>query len=237
MGKGITFDSGGISLKPDANMDLMKTDMGGGAAALGAMEAIALLKPKVNVIAVVPETENLPSGSAYKPGDVITTMSGKTIEVLNTDAEGRVVLSDGIAYAKRLGATRIVDLATLTGAAVVALGHVTSAVMTNDEDFLQDFVKSAKKAGEKVWHMPTFDEYKEQIKSEIADLKNLGGRPAGSITAALFVGAFAEDVPWIHVDIAGTAWTDKKSALFDKGATGVMGRTLVKLAQHFGKHH
>lgn len=237
VGKGITFDSGGISIKPAENMDLMKTDMGGGAAVLGAMEGIARLKPKVNVIAVVPATENLPSGLAYKPGDVITTLSGRTIEVLNTDAEGRIVLADGIEYAKRLGATRIVDLATLTGAAVVALGHVTSAVMTNDDDFLHDFMKSARKAGEKAWQMPTFDEYKEQIKSDIADIKNTGGRPAGSITAALFVGAFAEDVPWVHVDIAGTAWTEKPTALYERGATGVMVRTLIKLAQQFGKHH
>lgn len=237
VGKGITFDAGGISLKPAQDMDLMKTDMGGGAAVLGAMEGIARLRPNVNVIAVVPATENLPSGSAYKPGDVITTLSGKTIEVLNTDAEGRIVLADAIEYAKRLGATRIVDLATLTGAVVVALGHVTSAVMTNDEDFLHDFLKAARKAGEKVWQLPVFDEYKEQIKSDIADLKNTGGRPAGSITAALFVGAFAEDVPWIHVDIAGTAWTEKATETLEKGATGVMVRTLVKLAQHFGKHH
>jgi len=236
VGKGITFDSGGISIKPAANMDLMKTDMGGAAAVLGAMEAIARLKPKVNIVAVVPTTENLLSGSAYKPGDVITTLSGKTIEVLNTDAEGRIVLADGIEYAKQQGATRIVDLATLTGACVVALGHVTSGVMGNDEDFLEEFLKSAKKAGEKAWPLPTFEEYKELIKSDVADLKNIGGSPAGTITAALFVGAFAEDVPWVHVDIAGTAWTDKATATNEKGATGVMVRTLVKLAQRMGKH-
>ncbi|OFW78966.1 MAG: hypothetical protein A2201_07755, partial [Alicyclobacillus sp. RIFOXYA1_FULL_53_8] len=195
VGKGITFDSGGISIKPATDMDLMKTDMGGGAAVLCAMEAIARLKPKVNIVAVVPTTENLLSGSAYKPGDVITTLSGKTIEVLNTDAEGRIVLADGIEYAKQQGATRIVDLATLTGACVVALGHVTSGVMGNDEDFLDEFLKSAKKAGEKAWELPMFEEYKEQIKSDIADLKNIGGSPAGTITAALFLGAFAEDVP------------------------------------------
>jgi len=236
VGKGITFDSGGISIKPSANMDEMKMDMGGAAAVLGAMEAIGRLQPKVNVLAVVPATENMPSGKAYKPGDVIKSMSGKTIEVLNTDAEGRLALADGISYAKQLGASRIVDLATLTGAVVIALGSVTTAAMTNTQDFLDDFLKSAKKAGEKVWQLPTYDEYKEQIKSKIADLKNTGGKEAGSITAGLFVGTFAEETPWIHLDIAGTAWTDKNDALQPKGATGVMVRSLVQLAKHYGKH-
>ncbi len=236
VGKGLTFDSGGISIKPAANMDLMKTDMGGAAAVLGAMEAIGRLQPKVNVLAVVPAAENMPSGSAYKPGDVITSMSGKTIEVLNTDAEGRLALADGITYAKQLGAARIIDLATLTGAAVVALGSVTTGTMTNNQDFLDDFMKSAKKAGEKVWQLPAFDEYKEQIKSKIADLKNTGGREAGTITAGLFVGSFAEDTPWIHLDIAGTAWTDKGNSLNPPGATGAMVRSLVQMAKHYGKH-
>jgi len=236
VGKGLTFDSGGISLKPGANMDEMKMDMGGGAAVLGAMEAIGKLKPKTNVVAVIPSTENMPSGKAYKPGDVIKTMSGKTIEVLNTDAEGRLILADGITYAKQLGATRIVDLATLTGAVLIALGDVTTASMTNDQAFLDDFMKSAKKAGEKVWQLPTFDEYKEQIKSQIADLKNTGGRLAGSITAALFVGAFAEDTPWIHLDIAGTAWSTKDKPTTPKGGTGAMVRSLVQLVKHYGKY-
>lgn len=236
VGKGLTFDSGGISIKPGPGMDEMKMDMGGGAAVLGAMEAIGQLKPKVNIVAVIPSTENMPSGNALKPGDVIKTMSGKTIEVLNTDAEGRLILADGITYAKKLGATRIIDLATLTGAVVIALGNVTTAAMTNNEAFLKDFMKSASKAGEKVWQMPTFDEYKEQIKSKIADLKNTGGRPAGSITAALFVGAFAEETPWIHLDIAGTAWADSDKDLVQKGGTGVMVRSLVQLAKHYGKH-
>ena len=236
VGKGLTFDSGGISLKPGAGMDEMKMDMGGGAAVLGAMEAIGRLKPKVNVVAVIPSTENMPSGKAYKPGDVIKTMSGKTIEVLNTDAEGRIILSDGITYAKQLGASRIIDLATLTGAVLVALGNVTTAAMTNNDDFLKDFTKSAKKAGEKVWQLPTFDEYKEQIKSQIADLKNTGGRFAGSITAGLFLGAFAEETPWIHLDIAGTAWSDKETATTQKGGTGVMVRSLVQIAKHYGKY-
>lgn len=235
VGKGITFDSGGISIKPSANMDEMKMDMGGGAAVLGAMEAIGKLKPKVNVLAVIPAAENLPSGKAYKPGDVIKTMSGKTIEVLNTDAEGRVALADAISYAIRLGASSIIDVATLTGAVVIALGHAATAAMTNDEAFLADFMKSAKKAGEKVWQLPIYDEYKEQIKSSIADLKNTGGRPAGSITAALFLEAFVEDTPWIHLDIAGTAWGNE-DALSPKGGKGVMVRSLVQMAKHYGKH-
>ncbi len=236
VGKGLTFDSGGISIKPSAGMDEMKMDMGGGAAVLGAMEAIGRLKPKVNVLAVIPSTENMPSGSAYKPGDVITTMSGKTVEILSTDAEGRLILADGITYAKKLGASRIIDLATLTGAVLVALGNVTTASMTNNEDFLKDFTKSVKKAGEKVWQLPTFDEYKEQIKSQIADLKNTGGRFAGSITAGLFLEAFAEDTPWIHLDIAGTAWSDKETPTTQKGGTGVMVRSLIQIAKHYGKY-
>ena len=236
VGKGLTFDSGGISIKPGAGMDEMKTDMAGGAAVLGAMEAIGQLRPKVNIVAVIPSTENMPSGAAYKPGDVIKTMSGKTIEVLNTDAEGRVILADGITYAKKLGASRIIDLATLTGAILVALGTVTTGVFTNDSSFLKDFEKSAKKAGEKTWQLPIFDEYKEQIKSQIADVKNTGGRNAGSITAALFLETFAEDTPWIHLDIAGTAYTSKETATTPKGATGVMVRSLVQIAKHYGKH-
>jgi len=236
IGKGLTFDSGGISLKPPTNMDEMKTDMAGGAAVLGAMETIGKLRPKVNIVAVIPSTENMPSGKSYKPGDVIRTMSGKTIEVLNTDAEGRLILADGITYAKKLGASRIVDLATLTGAILVALGTITTGVFTNNKNFLEDFKKSAKKAGEVIWQLPTFEEYKEQIKSQIADLKNTGGRNAGSITAALFLEAFAEETPWIHLDIAGTAYTSKATATTPKGATGVMVRSLVQIAKQYGKH-
>lgn len=233
VGKGLTFDSGGISLKPREGMEEMKMDMGGGASVLGAMEAIGRLKPKINVIAVIPSTENMPSGKALKPGDVIKTMSGKTIEVLNTDAEGRLILADGITYAKKLGATKIIDLATLTGAVVVALGNITTAAMTNNQDFLNDFMKAAKSVGEKVWQLPTDDEYKEQIKSPIADLKNTGGKAAGSITAALFVGAFAENTPWIHLDIAGTAWSEKDTNIVPKGGTGVMVRSLVQLVNDY----
>lgn len=233
VGKGLTFDSGGISLKPSEGMEDMKTDMAGGAAVLGAMEAIGRLKPKMNILAVVPSTENMPSGKAVKPGDVIKTMSGKTIEVLNTDAEGRLILADGITYAKKLGATKIIDLATLTGAVVVALGTITTAAMTNNQEFLDEFMLAAKSTGEKVWQLPTDDEYKEQIKSQIADLKNTGGKPAGSITAALFVGAFAENTPWIHLDIAGTAWSEKDTNVVAKGGTGVMVRTLIQLVNDY----
>ncbi|WP_339061255.1 leucyl aminopeptidase [Tepidibacillus marianensis] len=236
VGKGLTFDSGGISLKPPANMDEMKTDMAGGAAVLGAMEAVGKLRPKINIVAVIPSTENMPSGKAYKPGDVIRTMSGKTIEILNTDAEGRLVLADGITYARKLGATRIIDLATLTGAILVALGTVTTGAFTNDTSFLDDFKKSSQKAGERIWQLPTYTEYKEQIKSQIADLKNTGGRNAGSITAALFLEAFTEDTPWIHLDIAGTAYTSKETATTPKGATGVMVRSLIQIAKQYGKH-
>lgn len=228
VGKGITFDTGGISIKPAADMDLMKTDMGGGAAVLGAMETIGRLKPAVNVVAVIPATENMSGGAAYKPGDVITTMSGKTIEVLNTDAEGRIVLADGVFYAKHLGANRIIDLATLTGAVVIALGDVTTGAMTNNDEFLSEFLACAGTTGEKVWQLPTFDEYKEQIKSSVADVANIGGRGAGSITAGLFIGTFVEDTPWIHLDIAGTAYLKKETDLGPKGATGVMVRTLVE---------
>ena len=236
VGKGLTFDSGGISLKPGQGMEQMKMDMGGGAAVLGAMEAIGRLKPRINILAVIPATENMPSGKALKPGDVITTMSGKTIEVINTDAEGRLILADGITYAKKLGAERIIDLATLTGAVVVALGGVATAVITNDEAFYADFQKSAKKAGEKIWQLPAFEEYKELIKSPLANLKNSAGRQAGTITAGLFVGTFAEETPWIHLDIAGTAWVDKDSTLTPKGASGVMVRSLVQIAKYYAKH-
>jgi len=233
VGKGLTFDSGGISLKPREGMENMKTDMGGGASVLGAMEAIGRIKPKMNILAVVPSSENMPSGKALKPGDVIKTMSGKTIEVLNTDAEGRLILADGITYAKKLGATRIIDLATLTGAVVVALGNITTGAMTNNQAFLDEFMQAAKSAGEKIWQLPTDDEYKELIKSQIADLKNTGGKTAGSITASLFVGAFAEDTPWIHLDIAGTAWSEKDTNIAPKGGTGVMVRSLVQLIDDY----
>lgn len=235
VGKGITFDTGGISLKSADGMDDMKMDMGGAAAVLGAMEAVGRLKPSVNIVAVVAATENMPSGSAYKPGDVLTAMGGKTIEVLNTDAEGRLVLADAVGYAKHLGATHIIDLATLTGAVVVALGSITTAAMTNSDTFLSTFLDAAKRTGEKVWQLPTFDEYKKFIKSDIADVKNLGSGGAGSITAGLFIEKFVGDTPWIHLDIAGTAWTKEDLDFTPKGASGVMVRTLAQYAKQYGK--
>lgn len=230
VGKGITFDSGGISLKPGAGMDEMKGDMGGAAAVLGAMEAIGTLKPAVNIAAIIPTTENMPSGSALKPGDVITTMSGKTIEILNTDAEGRLVLADGMSYARKIGAEYLIDLATLTGAALVALGTCTTAALTNNEELMEEVMEAAGEAGELVWRLPGYKPYMEQIKSEIADLKNTGGRYAGTITAGLFVGEFAEETPWVHLDIAGTSWAYKASDLCPTGGTGAMVRTLASLA-------
>lgn len=234
VGKGITFDSGGISLKPSEGMHEMKDDMAGGAAVLGAAMAIAGLKLPVNLLAVVPCTENLPSGYAFRPGDVITSMGGKTIEIISTDAEGRLILADAITYARKLGATHIIDLATLTGACVVALGNLTSGVMSTDPGLKRQLLDAADLAGEKMWELPLFTEYKEQIKSDIADLKNTGGRPAGAITAGLFIAAFADKTPWVHVDIAGTVSSDKDSGYNVKGATGVGVRTLVQLAKNWG---
>ncbi len=231
IGKGITFDSGGISIKPAENMHKMKSDMAGGAAVLGAMRAISQLKPRLRVLGVVPATENLPGGRAYKPGDVLRTMNGKTIEILNTDAEGRVVLSDALTYAVRNGASHIVDLATLTGACVVALGKVTTGVMGRPDDWVQRVLRAASDAGEQMWQLPLFPEYREQIKSEIADIANTGGREAGSITGALFIGEFAEDRPWAHLDIAGTAWNERSLPYLAKGPTGVGVATLVRLIQ------
>lgn len=232
VGKGITFDSGGISLKPSQNMHEMKGDMGGAAVVLGVMEALGQLKPNTNVLAVIPSAENMPSGSAYKPGDVITTMSGKTVEILNTDAEGRVVLADGITYAKELGADYLIDIATLTGAVVTSLGSITTGAMTNEQIFLENFLKNAKIAGEKVWQLPMFEEYNELIKSDIADVKNSGGRQAGAIVAAKFLETFAEKTPWIHLDIAGTSWLNKETLLEKKGGTGAMVRSLVEYIQN-----
>jgi leucyl aminopeptidase len=231
VGKGLTFDTGGISLKPAPNMDEMKMDMGGSAAVLGAMETVGRLKPECNILAVIPSTENMPSGKALKPGDVITSLSGKTIEVKNTDAEGRLILADGITYAKQLGANYIVDLATLTGAVLIALGDCTTGAVTNNEDLMIEVLESAHETGELMWRLPNFDPYKEMLKtSEVADLNNAPGRLAGSITAGLFLGEFAEDTPWVHLDIAGTAWTGKGNDLTTKGGTGVMVRTLSALA-------
>jgi leucyl aminopeptidase len=229
VGKGITFDSGGISLKPGENMELMKYDMTGGATVIGAMRAIAQLKPAIPVLGVVPASENLPSGKATKPGDVVRAMSGKTIEVINTDAEGRLILSDAICYAKKLGATRIIDMATLTGAVSIALGDVNTAILGTDQALIDEVIEAGREVGEKFWQLPLDKEYTKQIKSDIADIKNVGGRKAGTITAAAFLKEFADGVSWAHLDIAGTAWGDDAKPFRAKGPTGVVVRTLINI--------
>jgi leucyl aminopeptidase len=229
IGKGITFDSGGISIKPSENMHEMKTDMAGGATMLGVMQAIAQLKPRVRVTAIVPATENMPSGAAYKPGDVITSMSGKTIEILNTDAEGRLVLADALTYAKRLGCTVLIDAATLTGACLVALGTFTTGVFGWNKEWVNRVLAAADTAGEKMWPLPVDDDYRELYKSSIADLANTGGRYGGAITGAMFIGEFAGETPWVHMDIAGTRWANDEKPYRAKGPTGHGVRTLVQL--------
>jgi leucyl aminopeptidase len=233
VGKGITFDSGGISLKPAEGMDRMKGDMTGGAAVACAMRAIALLKAPIRVIGVVPATENMPGGRAVKPGDVLKGASGKTVEVLNTDAEGRLILGDGLWYAARLGATHLVDVATLTGAIVVALGKGTSGLFGSPPSWVDQIRRVADRTGDRVWPLPLIEDYREQIKSEIADMTNTGGRPAGAITAALFLQEFAGGLPWAHLDIAGTAWADEAKPYLPKGPSGVAVRTLAELAFSF----
>jgi leucyl aminopeptidase len=234
VGKGITFDTGGISIKPADGMEKMKYDMAGGAAMIGAMRAIALLKPKVKVIAIVCATENMPSGKAQKPGDVQIAMSGKSIEIINTDAEGRLVLADGLYYARQLGCTHLVDAATLTGAVVVALGYVNAGIFANNDELYDRFRKAEDQAGEKFWRMPLDDEYKEVIKSSIADIVNSGGRWGGAVTAAMFLKEFAEDTPWLHLDIAGTAWTEDAKPWIAKGPSGIAVRSLVEFVKGFG---
>ncbi|MGH9901170.1 MAG: leucyl aminopeptidase [Pyrinomonadaceae bacterium] len=231
VGKGITFDTGGISLKPGENMELMKYDMTGGATVLGVMRAVAQLKPPIPVLGVVPSTENMPSGKATKPGDVVRAMSGKTIEVINTDAEGRLILADGIAYAKKLGATRVIDMATLTGAVSIALGDVNTGILGTDQELIDEFIEAGREVGEKFWQLPLDKEYSKQIKSEIADIKNVGGRKAGTITAAAFLKEFADGVSWAHLDIAGTAWGDEVKPFRSKGPTGVAVRTLLNFIE------
>jgi len=235
VGKGLTFDSGGISIKPAENMHEMKYDMSGGAGVIAALWAIGKLKPKCNVIGVIPASENLPGPRAMKPGDVLRAMNGKTIEVLNTDAEGRLILADAICYAKELGATRIIDCATLTGACVVALGHAASGTMSNDEHFVTRFLEVVGDVGERYWRLPLYDDYSTQIKSEIADLKNTGGRAGGAETAAAFLKAFVGDTPWIHLDIAGTAYLDGESAHQAKGPTGTPVRAFVAFVEDVAK--
>ncbi len=230
VGKGVTFDSGGISIKPADGMEKMKYDMAGGASVLGAMRAIARLKPGIPVTAFVPAVENMVSGRAQRPGDIVTSLDGKTIEVLNTDAEGRLILIDAMTYAKRQGCTHLVDVATLTGAIVVALGYVNVGAFTNDEALLGKVMAAAKDEGEKMWHMPLDDEYKDLLKSPFADLANIGGRWGGAISAAWFLKEFAGETPWVHLDIAGTAWLEETKPYMAKGPTGVTVRTFVKLA-------
>jgi leucyl aminopeptidase len=233
VGKGITFDTGGISIKPADGMEKMKYDMAGGATMLGVMRAIALLKPRAKVIAIVCATENMPSGKAQKPGDVQIAMSGKSIEIINTDAEGRLVLADGLYYARQLGCTHLVDAATLTGAVVVALGYVNAGAFANNDTLYGRFAQATEKAGEKFWRMPLDDDYKESIKSNIADIMNTGGRWGGAVTAAKFLQEFAEETPWIHLDIAGTAWMEDNKAWIAKGPSGIGVRSLIELARDF----
>jgi leucyl aminopeptidase len=230
VGKGITFDTGGISIKPADGMERMKDDMAGGAAVIAAMRAIALLRAPIKVIGVVPASENMPGGRATKPGDVLTGASGKTVEVLNTDAEGRLILGDGLWYAQRLGATHLVDVATLTGACVIALGKVASGLFGRPDAWVDAVRRASARAGDRAWPMPVYDEYTEQMRSEIADLVNTGGRPAGACTAAVFLKEFAGNLPWAHLDIAGTAWADDAKPWQPKGPTGVAVRTLAELA-------
>ena len=233
VGKGITFDTGGISIKPADGMEKMKYDMAGGATMIGAMRAIALLKPKVKVIGIVCATENMPSGKAQKPGDVQIAMSGKSIEIINTDAEGRLVLADGLFYARQLGCTHLVDAATLTGAVVVALGYANAGVWANDDAMYERFHKANGEAGEKMWRLPLDDEYKDNIRSTIADIVNSGGRWGGAINAAMFLKEFAEDTPWIHLDIAGTAWMEDQKPWIAKGPSGIALRSLVEFVKSF----
>ncbi len=230
IGKGITFDTGGISLKPAANMEAMKGDMAGGASVIAAMQIIGTLKPRINVTGMVAATENMPGGSAQRPGDVVRAMNGKTIEVINTDAEGRLVLADALCLARERGITRLVDVATLTGAMVTTLGKACTGVMGNDDTLIGDVIDAGRQTGEKFWQLPMFDEYKELIRSDVADMKNSGGRQAGSITAALLLQEFVDGAAWAHLDIAGTSTSEKASGYLVKGATGAPARTLAQLA-------
>jgi len=230
IGKGVTFDSGGISIKPSEGMEKMKYDMAGGAAVIGAMRAIAQLRPAVRVTALIPAVENMPGSRAQRPGDIVATLSGKTVEVLNTDAEGRLILADALAYARRLGCTHLIDAATLTSAIVIALGHVNVGVFANDQGLLDKVLAAARAEGEKLWTMPLDEDYKEQLKSAFADISNVGNRWGGAITAAMFLKEFVEPAPWVHLDIAGTAWLDEAKPFMAKGPSGVALRTLVNLA-------
>lgn len=234
IGKSITFDSGGLSLKPSEGMEKMKYDMAGGAAVLAVMKYIEKRNASCNVIGILPATENLPGGSATKPGDIVKAFNGKTIEIVNTDAEGRLTLSDAIAYAKKYRPDVIIDIATLTGACSIALGNEAMALMSNNEKIINLLKTSAEKTGERLWHMPLYEDYKEYIKSDVADLKNTGGRTGSLVTAGYFLKEFAEDTPWGHIDIASTAWTDRDRPYCPKGATGVAVRLIIQFLKEYG---
>jgi leucyl aminopeptidase len=228
VGKGVTFDTGGISIKPAAQMEEMKYDMSGAAAVLGAFEALGRLKPKVNVVGAIPSADNMPGGAAYRPADVVKSHSGKTIEIVNTDAEGRLLLADALSYLRRFKPAAVLDAATLTGAAVIVLGHAASAIMGSDEALLEEVRRAGDRAGDRVWPLPMYDDYRDLIKSEIADIKNSGGRPAGTITAGWFLREFAEGYPWVHIDVAGTAYSDSDSPPQAKGPAAVPTRLFVE---------
>jgi leucyl aminopeptidase len=232
VGKGITFDTGGISIKPAEGMDAMKYDMSGGATVIGTMRAIGLLKPTIPVLGIVAAVENMPDGKATRPSDVVTAMNGKTVEILNTDAEGRLILADAVAYAEQQGANRIVDMATLTGAVIIALGDINTGIMGNDQEFVDEIIECGKDAGENFWQLPISKEYSKGIKSDIADIKNIGpARKAGTIIGAVFIQEFIDKAKWAHLDIAGTAWADDTKAHQSKGPTAVAVRTLLKLVE------
>jgi leucyl aminopeptidase len=231
VGKGVTFDTGGISIKPSQDMHHMKYDMCGAAAVIAAMRGIAHLGINANVIGVAGLVENMPGGRATRPGDVVRAANGKSIEIINTDAEGRLVLADALDLARKLGATRLVDVATLTGAIKIALGTAASGIMGTPQDWVNTVMSASERAGERVWQMPLYDDYKKQLKSNIADLMNTGGRAGGAVTAGMFLRQFVGDTPWAHIDIAGTAWTEKDTTWQTRGATGAMIRTLIELAE------
>jgi leucyl aminopeptidase len=233
VGKGVTFDTGGISIKPADGMEKMKYDMGGGASVIGAMRALAYLKPPVRITALIPTVENMINGHAQRPGDIVTSLAGKTVEVLNTDAEGRLILIDALSYAIRLGCTHLVDAATLTGAIVVALGHLHVGAFSNNDALWSQVSAASKMTGERMWQMPLDDDYKDYLKSSFADLANIGGRWGGAITAAKFLEEFVENKPWVHLDIAGTAWLDEGTAWMAKGPSGVPVRTFIELAMNW----
>ena len=235
IGKGITFDSGGISLKPPDKMEQMKDDMAGGAVVMGTMQAVAQMKLPLNLVGIIPATENLPGGKAYKPGDVLTSLSGQTIEVISTDAEGRLVLADALTYAKRYKPQAIIDLATLTGACIIALGDYVAGIMGNDHVLLSKVKAASEKTGEEVWELPLWEEYFDYLKSDIADFKNVGTRVAGTITGGMFLKKFVDDTPWVHMDIAGPTWYEKDKPYIPKGASGFGVRLLMQLLRDWSK--